>query len=99
MHYSGRQFSGAEVEVIRALIAAEPERSRYKLSIAVCKALEWYRIDGRLKDMSCRVALLRMQDDGIISLPPAKRLDGLADANLRVQESAKDVGNRQVLVN
>ena len=73
MHYSGRQFSGAEVEVIRALIAAEPERSRYKLSIAVCKALEWYRIDGRLKDMSCRVALLRMQDDGIISLPPAKR--------------------------
>jgi hypothetical protein len=33
--------------------------------------LDWRRGNGGLKDMSCRVALLRMQADGLISLPPA----------------------------
>jgi hypothetical protein len=31
--------------------------------------LDWHRPDGGLKDMSCRVAMLRMQDDGLIQLP------------------------------
>lgn len=30
----------------------------------------WLKPDGKLKDMSCRVAMLRMHEDGIISLPP-----------------------------
>lgn len=30
------------------------------------------RPDGKLKDMSCRVALLRMQADDLITLPPPK---------------------------
>jgi hypothetical protein len=41
-----------------------------RLSQLVCEALNWRRPDGRLKDMSCRVAMLRMQDDGLIQLPP-----------------------------
>lgn len=73
MRYCGRRFTNKDIETIRALIAAAPERSRYKLSYAVCDALKWRRHDGGLKDMSCRVALLRMQADGLITLPPAKR--------------------------
>jgi hypothetical protein len=38
----------------------------------VCERLNWRRPDGRLKDMSCRVALLRMQADGLIALPAPK---------------------------
>jgi hypothetical protein len=30
----------------------------------------WLKPDGKLKDMSCRVAMLRMHEDGIICLPP-----------------------------
>ena len=72
MQYCGRQFDAADVEGIRALIASESTLSRYKLSIRICEVLNWRRPDGRLKDMSCRVALLRMQADGVLVLPPAR---------------------------
>ncbi len=32
----------------------------------------WLKPDGKLKDMSCRVAMLRMHEDGVICLPPPK---------------------------
>ena len=73
MKYCGRQFELVEIERIRALIAEAPSVSRYKLSTMVCEQLNWRRLDGGLKDMSCRVAMLRMQADGVIRLPAARR--------------------------
>jgi hypothetical protein len=73
MKYCGRQFEPTEIEAIRALIGSDPSLSRYRLSTMVCERMNWRRPDGGLKDMSCRVALLRMQADGLFSLPPAKR--------------------------
>jgi Druantia protein DruA len=35
--------------------------------------LQWLKPDGKLKDMSCRVAMLRMQEDGLIELPEPLR--------------------------
>ena len=35
--------------------------------------LSWYKADGGLKDMSCRVAMLRIQDDRLIQLPVSLR--------------------------
>jgi hypothetical protein len=35
--------------------------------------LDWYKPDGGLKEMSCRVAMLRMHRDGLIELPPPRR--------------------------
>lgn len=69
--YCGRLFSAEEILWIQRLIAAEPKRNRAQLSYEVCDALGWLRADGRRKDMSCRVAMLRMERDGLISLPPA----------------------------
>lgn len=34
---------------------------------------QWVKPDGKLKDMSCRVAMLRMEKDGLIKLPPSTR--------------------------
>lgn len=73
MQYCGRQFELPEIECIRNLIAQQPGLSRYKLSLRTCEQLNWRRHDGRLKDMSCRVALLRMQEDGLLELPKARR--------------------------
>lgn len=73
MKYCGRRFEPSEIERIRALITEVPTISRYRLSKIVCEQLNWRRPDGGLKDMSCRVALLKMQSDQIVSLPPAKR--------------------------
>jgi hypothetical protein len=68
--YSGRVFSPPEIEQVQALIRAHPQASRQQLSYRVCELFEWRKPDGGLKDMSCRVALLRMHREGLIELPP-----------------------------
>ncbi len=72
VRYCGRDFSQAELTQIRQLIADDPGRSRAELSRLTCQALHWYKVDGGLKDMSARVAMLRMQDDGLMTLPPPR---------------------------
>ncbi len=73
MHrFCGRSFTGAELDAIRRCIAEHPEASRAQLSRLVCERLAWRRPDGRVKEMSARVAMLRMQDQGLIALPPAR---------------------------
>ena len=67
--YSGRFFSRQEIEQIRELIRTSPQASRQQLSYRVCEVFDWRKPDGSLKDMSCRVALLRMHREGLIELP------------------------------
>lgn len=71
--YCGRDFSDEEQEQIRELIKNNPELKRTALSREICRMFSWYKADGGLKQMSCRVAMLRMQEDGIICLPPSQR--------------------------
>jgi hypothetical protein len=70
--YCGRSFSQPELQLIRRLIAENPDWSRFQISKNVCQTLQWLKPDGGLKDMSCRVALLRMQANGLIQLPPPR---------------------------
>jgi hypothetical protein len=70
--YCGRDFSEEELTHIRRLIAENPRSTRAALSRMTCRALQWYKADGGLKEMSARVAMLRMQADGLIELPPPR---------------------------
>jgi len=72
VRYCGRDFSPQELTQIRQLITDDPGRSRAELSRLTCQMLQWYKADGGLKDMSARVAMLRMQEDGLITLPPPR---------------------------
>ena len=71
--YSGRSFAAQDIERIRRLIQDHPQANRQRLSYLVCEAFDWRKPDGGLKDMSCRVALLRMHRQGLIVLPPPTR--------------------------
>jgi len=71
--YVGREFSDEELEAIRAICADPAHPSRYAISVATCDALGWLRANGERKDMSARVALIRMAADGLISLPAPTR--------------------------
>jgi len=68
--YCGREFTSQEFKQIRSLINQNPKFNRMRLSKEVCRILQWLKPDGDLKDMSCRVAMLRMHRDGLIELPP-----------------------------
>lgn len=74
--YCGRTFTPQEIDWIRNLILSEPKRNRRGLSRLVCDQFQWLRPDGRPKDMSCRVAMLRMHRDNLIALPPPKTKNG-----------------------
>jgi hypothetical protein len=76
VRYCGRTFTPEEIEMIRRLIASDPRLTRADLSRIVCDELGWLRPGGRRKDMSCRVAMLRMHRDGLIPLPPPRKGNG-----------------------
>jgi hypothetical protein len=70
--YCAREFSASDIQTIRDLIAQDPKLQRSALSRKLCQLWSWVKPNGELKDMTCRVALLRMQADGLISLPPSR---------------------------
>ena len=72
--YCGREFSSTELFRIQSLIKDNPQFNRSRLSREVCEMFRWLKPDGKLKDMSCRVAMLRMHEDGQICLPPPTRI-------------------------
>jgi hypothetical protein len=88
MRYCGRDFSDQELALIRAF-AAEPGTTRRAISLKVCEALGWRKIDGGLKEMSCRVALLRMQADGLVQMPAPLHRDSNAARAIPRTHTAK----------
>ena len=82
--YCGRDFSEAELGKIRKIITSDDRPNRAKISRRVCEAFAWFKQDGGLKEMSCRVALLRMERDGLILLPPPEKGNGNRTAKVHI---------------
>ena len=72
MQICGRHFSESEIEWIKNQIRSRPDLGRVQLSRLFCLHSGWRKPDGGLKEMSCRVALLRLERNGLIRLPPPK---------------------------
>ena len=86
--YCGRDFSGEELETIRQIIASDDRPNRVAISRRVCAAFSWYKQDGGLKEMSCRVALLRMEHDDLIRLPAPQKGNGNRTAKVRISHAS-----------
>ena len=74
--YCGREFNAADLSHIRQLLEIRPALGRVALSRRVCQDLGWVNALGQPKEMSCRVALLRMEKDGLLKLHPPLRKNG-----------------------
>jgi transposase len=71
--YCGRYFSSTEMECIKAIIDEDSSRSRIKIAEEACLKLQWCKPDGGLKSSSMMSVLLKMEQDGYITLPPCKK--------------------------
>ena len=71
--YCGRDFTAAEMRLMRALIEGPPMRSRSQLAKAFCRSIGWTKPDGGLKEMMARATMLKMHRDGLIELPPPRQ--------------------------
>jgi Druantia protein DruA/Transposase DNA-binding/Transposase Tn5 dimerisation domain len=66
----GQTFSEQTIGYIQATIEREPEMSRVVLSRRVSGKLNWRSPNGKLKEVSCRVALSKLDRRGVICLQP-----------------------------
>jgi len=69
MLVAGRDFSEEILARIRSRVKGDPALTRTALSREVCTWLGWQGVDGQPKDMSCRVALLKLAGRGVVELP------------------------------
>ena len=69
MEICGREFTPAIVAQLQETLESQPELSRSEVSRRVCEWLDWRSPNGHLKEMSCRVALAKLERAGIIQLP------------------------------
>jgi hypothetical protein len=74
----GQEIDERVIGQIQGMIDEVPGLSRVQLSRRICEELKWRSRNGRLKEVSCRTVLLRMQRRGWIRLPevapfPARR--------------------------
>ena len=65
----GQHFTDEIIRKINKTVESEPTISRRALSLRVCQWLDWKSPNGKLKEMSCRVALLKMHRQGVLELP------------------------------
>lgn len=74
MLIAGRDFSEEILARIRSRVEGDPALTRTALSREVCTWMGWQGADGRPKDMSCRVALLKLSRRGFIGLPAGQAI-------------------------
>ncbi|MCL4439541.1 MAG: hypothetical protein M1609_02790 [Firmicutes bacterium] len=67
-----RQFSAADLALIKTIVAEFGQLSRRELAATVCENLSWRAPNGRLKINGCRLLLEKMHDAGLIVLPPKR---------------------------
>jgi hypothetical protein len=73
MHVSGQHFSRSVLDRIQETVQTEPSISRLELSRRVCQWLDWRSPNGRLQEMSCRKALSKLSNLGLLDLPRIER--------------------------
>ena len=70
----GRWLEPAQVQWLAGWIALHPDWSCKRLAQQLCRAWHWRDGCGRLKDFAARRFLLKLQQRGLIRLPPVRPL-------------------------
>ena len=72
LHIHTRMLTPADLDEIRRLIADHPDWHRTRLSKELCRLWNWRDATGRIKDMACRTMLRKLDQRGLIQLPPSR---------------------------
>lgn len=81
----GRRITPQNIARIRELIACNPNWSRWRLSKVLSAEWDWRNANGQLKDMAARSLLLKLNERGLITLPPRRRVPSNRMASRPIQ--------------
>ena len=73
MILQGRELCDTDIDVIRRLMAENPQWGRSRLSTELCQLWNWRTDTGVLKDMACRSMLRKLEQRQLIVLPAPRR--------------------------
>jgi hypothetical protein len=92
MVMQGREVSGADIGLIRGLLAEHPEWGRTRLSEELCRRWDWRSAQGQPKEMAARTLLLKLERSGHIRLPRRQRpsSNGLRNRRVPVVDHSTD---------
>lgn len=68
----GRTFSEEEINLIINVVKEKYHTCRCEISREVCKRLNWYSENGKPKEWICREFLIKLERDGLLTLPLPK---------------------------
>ena len=66
----GRVISSDDLRLIRQLLSDEGYRGRTHLSRRLCRLWDWRQANGAFREIACRDLLRKLEQRGLISLPP-----------------------------
>jgi hypothetical protein len=91
MKICNQEFTEEIITRIERVIKNNPEISLSKLSRLVCQWLNWKSLNGNLKEMSCRIALRKLEKTGHINLPAAKTVIRRRDNSTNERGTVKTI--------
>jgi hypothetical protein len=68
--FSGRTFSPEDIKIIKWVRKTYPKLSRSETAGTVCEMLNWTTPAGNAKLPQCKAFLSKLEEEGIIELPP-----------------------------
>jgi hypothetical protein len=72
----GRVVTPEILVAVRDLITGQPDWSRRRLALELCRQWQWHNAAGQIKDMAARSFLDKLEARGWIQLPPRQRRRG-----------------------
>lgn len=87
LRFCGREFTAAELDLIREVVESCAGISRAELAQTICEILGWKRSGGSLKGRECREFLEQLASAGVIDLPE-KRKRRPVGSTTRIPQSA-----------
>lgn len=67
-----REFREADLELIRTTVQRFSRLSREEIAATLCENLPWKSPNGRLKVEACHKLLLKLEQKGVVTLPPLR---------------------------
>ena len=87
----GREFPPDVIARICDAVASDVELTRTELSRRVCEWLSWRQPNGRLREVSCRVALQALEQRGAIELPASRAADRVGTGTVETHRQTEFV--------
>ena len=71
----GKRITQSDLWQIQSIINKHWLQGRTFISKELCRIWNWRQANGIYKDQVCRILLRKLQDKGLVQLPPSKRRD------------------------